>query len=151
MSILQSVPVLILFIALEHLNSLEKEPVLISGKIILEKNQSPVRTTYSCKTGQSLSTTCRRKKEHLFYRPSSRGCFWILRLFSFRIEESRRAFEEEEIEILQRDIEENSNNLVQNQEQVPVVGIASVVKTSISSCCSGKKKSSITQKQQQWQ
>ena len=38
-------------------------------------------------------------------------------LFSFRIENGRRAFEEEENEILQRNIEENSNNIVQNQEQ----------------------------------
>ena len=135
MSKLQSVPVLNLFIALEHLNSLlENELVLISGK------KSPVRITYACKTGQSLSTTCRRGiKEHLFYRPSPRSCFWILRLFSFRTEESRCAFEENEIEILQRNIEENSNNLVQNQEQVAVVSIASVVKTSTSSCCSGRK------------
>ena len=36
-------------------------------------------------------------------------------LFSFRI--GRRAFEEEKNEILQRNIEENPNNIVQNQEQ----------------------------------
>ena len=58
-------------------------------------------------------------------------------LFSFRIENGRRAFEEEENEILQRNIEENSNNIVQNQEQVAVSSIASVVKTSTSSCSSG--------------
>ena len=58
-------------------------------------------------------------------------------LFSFRIEKGRRAFEEEENEILQRNIEENSNNIVQNQEQVAVSSIASVVKTSTSSCSSG--------------
>ena len=38
-------------------------------------------------------------------------------LFSFRIEKGRRVFEEEENEILQRNIEQNSNNIVQNQEQ----------------------------------
>ena len=86
-----------------------------------------------------MSTTWRRaKKEHLFYRTSSSDCFWILRLFSFRIEEGRHAVEEEENEILQRDIEENSNNLVQNQVQVAAGSITSVVKTSTSSCFSGK-------------
>ena len=59
-------------------------------------------------------------------------------LFSFRIEKGRRAFEEEENEILQRNIEENSNNIVQNQEQVAVSSIASVVKTSTSLYSSGK-------------
>ena len=62
-----------------------------------------------------------------------------MHLFSFRIEESRRAFKEEEIEILQSDIEESSNNLVQNQEQVAVIITVSVVKISTSSCCSGRK------------
>ena len=47
-------------------------------------------------------------------------------------------FQEEENEILQRNIEENSNNIVQNQEQVAISSIASVVKTSTSSCYSGK-------------
>ena len=47
--------------------------------------------------------------------------FPILRLFSFRIEEVTRPFEEEENEFLQRDIKENSNNLLQNQEQVTVL------------------------------
>ena len=103
------------------------------------KKQSPARITFLCKTGQPMSTSWRRgTKEHLFYRTSPSGCFWILRLFSFRIEEGRRAFEEEENEFLQRDIKENSNNLVQNQEQVTVSSIASVMKTSTSSCCSGK-------------
>ena len=51
--------------------------------------------------------------------------------FSFRIEERRRAFEKEN-EFLQRDIKENSNNLVQNQEQVTVSSTASVMKTSTS-------------------
>ena len=64
--------------------------------------------------------------------------FPILRLFSFRIEEVTRPFEEEENEFLQRDIKENSNNLVQDQEQITVSSIASVMKTSLSSCCSGK-------------
>ena len=48
-----------------------------------------------------------------------------MRLFSFRTEEGRRANVEEENEILQKDIEENSNNLVQKQEQVAVSSIAS--------------------------
>ena len=87
-----------------------------------------------------MSTSSRRdRKEHLFYWTSPSLCFWILRLFSFRIEEGRRAFEEEENEFLQRDIKENSNNLVQNQEQVTVSSsLASVMKTFTSSCCSGK-------------
>ena len=41
-------------------------------------------------------------------------------------------------EISQRSIKEDSNNIVQNQEQVAVSSIASVVKTSTSSCSSGK-------------
>ena len=86
-----------------------------------------------------MSTSSRRdRKEHLFYWTSPSLCFWILRLFSFRIEEGRRAFEEEENEFLQRDIKENSNNLVQKQEQVTVSSITSVMKNSTSSCCSGK-------------
>ena len=51
------------------------------------------------------------------------GCFFTLRLFSFRIEESRRAFEKEENETLQRDIEENSKNFLQNQEQVAIIAL----------------------------
>ena len=38
-------------------------------------------------------------------------------LFSFRIEKGRRGFEEEGNKFLQRHIEENSNNIVQNKEQ----------------------------------
>ena len=38
-------------------------------------------------------------------------------LFSFRTEKGRRGFEEERNEILQRHIEDNSNNIVQNKEQ----------------------------------
>ena len=76
------------------------------------KKQSPVRITFWCKTGHRMSISWRRgTKEHLFYRTSPGGCFWILRLFSLRIEEGRRAFEEEENEIFQSDIQENSNNL----------------------------------------
>ena len=59
------------------------------------------------------------QKNTFFYRAYPSGCFWILHLFSFRIEEGRRAFEEEN-EFLHRDIKENSNHLVQNQEQVTV-------------------------------
>ena len=89
--------------------------------------------------------------EQVFYRISPSGCFWILRLFSFRIEEARRAFEEEN-EFLQRDIKENCNNLVQNQKQVTVSSIASVMKTSTSSVMKTSiSKPNIEQKQQQWQ
>ena len=117
---------------------MENEPVLISGKI-MGKKQSPVRIKFLCKTGQPMSTSWRRgTKEHLFYKTSRSVCFWILRLFSFKIEEGRLAFEEEENEFLPRDIKENSNNLVQNQEQVTASSIASVMKTSTSSYCSGK-------------
>ena len=85
------------------------------------KKQSTVRLTFLCKTGQPVPTSWRRStKEHPFYRTSFSGCFWILRLFSFRIEEGRRAYGEEENEFLQRDIKENSNNLVPNQGQVTV-------------------------------
>ena len=42
------------------------------------------------------------------------------------------------INSFQRNIEENSNNIVQNQEQVAVSSIASVVKTSTSLYSSGK-------------
>ena len=52
-------------------------------------------------------------KRTLFYITCPSGYFWILRLFSFKIEEDRRAFREEENEFLQREIKENSNNLVQ--------------------------------------
>ena len=79
-----------------------------------------------CKIAKPVSTSWRRgTKEHL---PS--GCLWILRLFSFKTEEGRRAFEEEENEFLQRDIKENSNNIVENQEQVTVSSIASVIQKS---------------------
>ena len=70
-----------------------------------------------CKTGQPMSTSWRRgKKEHLFYRTSPTDYFWIWRLFFFRTDEGRRAYAEEENEVLQRDIEENSNNPVQKRE-----------------------------------
>ena len=86
-----------------------------------------------------MSTSWRRgTKEHLFHRTYPSVCFWIFRLFSFRIKEGKGAFLEEENEFLQRDIKENSNNLVQNQEQVTVSSIASIMKTSTTSCCSSK-------------
>ena len=98
-----------------------------------------MRITFLCKTVRPISTTWRRgKKEHLFYRATPIGWFWIQRLFSFRIENGRRAFEEEENEILQKNIEENSNNMVQNQEHVAVSSIVSVAKPSTSSCSSCK-------------
>ena len=91
----------------------------------------------------------RDKKEHLFLRNISEvltsDYFWILRLLSFRTEEGRRPNVEEKNEILQRGIEENSNNLVQKQEQVALSSIASVVKTSTSSCYSGKSQTSKTE------
>ena len=76
-----------------------------------------------------------------------------MRLLSFRTEEGRRPNVEEKNEILQRDIEENSNNLVQKQEQLAVSSIASVVKTSTSSCCSGKNRAlnrSISSDSREW-
>ena len=51
-------------------------------------------------------------------------------------------FEEEKTEILQINIEENSNNIVQNQEQVTVSSTASLGKTSTSSCSSSKSRMS---------
>ena len=72
------------------------------------KKQSPVRMTFLCKTGQPVSTSWRRgTKEQPFYRTCLSGCFWILQLFSFRTEECKRAFAEEENEFLQGDIKEN--------------------------------------------
>ena len=86
-----------------------------------------------------MFTTWRRgKKEHFFYRTFPIGWFSHQRLFSFRTEKGRPAFEEEKNEILQRNIEENTYNVVQNQEQVAVSSIASVVKPSTSSCSAGK-------------
>ena len=83
-------------------------------------------------------------KKNTFFTENLSDYFWILRLFSFRTEEGRRAYVEEENEILQSDIEENSNNLVQKQEQVVVSCIASVVKASTYSYCSGKSRTSTT-------
>ena len=61
------------------------------------KKQSPVRITFLCEIGQPMFTSWRSgTKEHLFYKAAPSGCFRILRLFSFRIEEGRHAFEEEE-------------------------------------------------------
>ena len=61
------------------------------------KKQSPVRINFLCKTDQPMSTSRRRgTKEHLFYRTFCSAFIWVLRLFSFRIEEGKRAFEEEE-------------------------------------------------------
>ena len=57
----------------------------------------------------------------------------ITSLFSFKNEKYKRAFEEEENEILQRNIEENSDNI-----WVAVSSIASVLKPSTSLCFPGK-------------
>ena len=65
--------------------------------------------------------------------------------FSFRTEKGIRAYIEKENEILQRNTEENSNNIVQKQEQVAVSSIGSVVETSTSSCFSGKSRTSKTE------
>ena len=59
-------------------------------------------------------------------------------VFHFLLELKRHVFEEEENEILQRNIEANSTNIVQNQEQVAVSSIAAVVKTSTFLYSSGK-------------
>ena len=76
---------------------LENEPVLISGKIIWEKNKSPVRITFLCKTGQPMSHNGDlAKKNTFFHRTSPSDYFWILRPFSFRTEGDRRAYVEEE-------------------------------------------------------
>ena len=114
-----------------------------------------LRKTFLQKTSEQVLVQCPQhggeaKKAQLFYIPSPSGCFWILRLFSFRNEEGRKAFEEEENEISQRFIEENSNNSAQNQKQVAVGSIASVVKNSTYPCCSGKSQIS-TKNSQQWQ
>ena len=98
-----------------------------------------VRIIFLWKTSQPMFTTWRRgKKEHFFYRTFLNGWFSHQRLFSFRTEKGRRAFEEEKNEILQRNVEENTYNIVQNQEQVAVSSIASVVKPSTPSCSAGK-------------
>ena len=98
------------------------------------KKQSPLRITFLCKTSQPMS----------IYRGevAQRNTFFTEHLpvaaSAFGIDEGRRAFGKEENEFLQRDITENSNNLVQNQEQVTVSSISLVMKASPSSCCSGK-------------
>ena len=112
-----------------------------------------LRTTFLQKTSEQMLVQCPQhggevKKSTIILHPSD--CFWILRLFSFRNEEGRKAFEEEENEISQRFIEENSNNSAQNQKQVAVGSIASVVKNSTYSCCSDKSQIS-TKNSQQWQ
>ena len=69
-----------------------------------------------------MSKSWRRgEKEHLFYATSPSGCFWIWRLLERKRVHLR-----------------NANNLADNQEQVAVISVASVVKTSTFSCCSGK-------------
>ena len=85
--------------------------------------------------GQDMSTNLRNmetwQKKNIFFTEQ------LPVAASITIDESRRAFEQEEDEILERDVKENSN-LAQKQEQVEVSSIASVVKTSTFSCCSGK-------------
>ena len=113
--------------------------VLISGKIIWEKK------AVSCENNlfvQNRSTIIQNmetwQKSAPFLQNISHRLILPLASISFRTEKGRHAFEEEENEILQRNIEENSNNIVQNQEQVAVSSIASVVKTSTSLYSSGK-------------
>ena len=75
-----------------------------------------MRISFSSKTGQPVSTLWKRDKnfftEHLPLADSRYSA-----LFSCRTGKGRRTFEEEENKILQRIIEEKSNNIVQNQEQ----------------------------------
>ena len=98
--------------------SLENETVLMSGKIIWEKNKSAVRITCLGKTCQPMSTSWRRsKKEHLFARTSPSLYFWILRLFSLRTAGGRCAYLEDENEILQRDIEKTLIILYRNKNK----------------------------------
>ena len=80
--------------------------------------QSPMRITFCTKQVNQCPHHREVTKKNIFFTElfplaDSRHSA----LFSFRIEKGRRAFEEEENEILQRNIEENSNNIVQNQEQ----------------------------------
>ena len=60
------------------------------------------------------------QKKNLSYRTSPSGCLWILRLFSFRIEEGRHGFEEE----------------------VGVSSTVSIATTTTSSCSLGKTRTS---------
>ena len=87
-----------------------------------------------------MSTTWRHgKKEHLFFTehlPVAASGYSIY--FLLELKRVDCATEEEENKILQKDVEEKSNNIVQNQEQVAVSSIASVVKPFTSSCSSGK-------------
>ena len=85
-----------------------------------------------------MSRTWRLGKKIPFLLNVSHWLILPLASISFRTEKGRHAFEEGENEILQRNIEENSNNIVQNQEQVALSSIASVVKNSASLCSSGK-------------
>ena len=45
-----------------YLNLIVNEPVFISGNIICEKKQSPMKITFSRETGQPMYTTWRRDK-----------------------------------------------------------------------------------------
>ena len=74
-----------------------------------------MRITFSCKTSQPVSTSWRKNIFFTEHLPLVDSRYSVL--FYFRIEKGRRAFEEEENEVLQRNIKENSNNIVQNQEQ----------------------------------
>ena len=105
-----------LFIAQEHLNSMENEPVLLSGITILERLVFCEDNLFVQNRSKNVHNMETWQKENLSYRTSPSGCFWILRLFSFRIEEGRHGFEEE----------------------VAVSSTVSIVTTTTSSCSSGK-------------
>ena len=109
-----------LFIAQEHLNSMENEPVLLSGITILERLVFCEDNLFVQNRSKNVHNMETWQKENLSYRTSPSGCFWILRLFSFRIEEGRHGFEEE----------------------VEVSSTASVAATTTSSCSSGKTQTS---------
>ena len=125
---------------------LENEPVFISGKIIWEKKQ------VSCENKlfvQNRSTNVHImetwQKRTPFSQNISQALLLNIASIFFRTEGGRCGYVEEENENLQRDIEENPNSLVQKKEQVAVSSIVSVVKTSTSSCCSGKSRASKTE------
>ena len=72
-----------------------------------------------------MSSNWRRgKKRTPFSKNISHWLILPLTSIFFRTKKGRYAFQGEENEILQRNIEENSNNIAQNQEQVAVSSTA---------------------------
>ena len=74
---------------------MENEPVILSGITILERLVFCEENLFMQNRSTNVHNMKTWQNENLSYRTSPSGCFWILRLFSFRIEEGRHGFEEE--------------------------------------------------------